>query len=136
MDSEDTIGSHEMISTLKSELAALQFKRDRLISEVGIRGVRAVGLIEYVLNDSRSVLCLAARHQGSVTVQGPKDGGTRGRDGNAQGAAGQAELDHRQLEEPNKSEWSERARHRDRVFVFFFYYYFSLSRNWRIKRDR
>jgi len=34
MDSEDTISNHEMISTLKSELAALQFKRDRLISEV------------------------------------------------------------------------------------------------------
>lgn len=34
MDSEDTITNHEMISTLKSELAALQFKRDRLISEV------------------------------------------------------------------------------------------------------
>ncbi|XP_060871243.1 coiled-coil domain-containing protein 170 isoform X3 [Metopolophium dirhodum] len=34
MDSEDTISNHEMISTLKSELAALQFKRDRLISEL------------------------------------------------------------------------------------------------------
>ncbi|XP_025200879.1 coiled-coil domain-containing protein 170 isoform X3 [Melanaphis sacchari] len=34
MDSEDTINNHEMISTLKSELAALQFKRDRLMSEL------------------------------------------------------------------------------------------------------
>lgn len=34
MDSEDTISNHEMISTLKSELAALQFKRDRLMSEL------------------------------------------------------------------------------------------------------
>jgi hypothetical protein len=34
MDTEDTINNHEMISTLKSELAALQFKRDRLMSEV------------------------------------------------------------------------------------------------------
>lgn len=34
MDSEDTISNHEMISTLKSELAALQFKRDRLMTEV------------------------------------------------------------------------------------------------------
>ncbi|XP_050440677.1 coiled-coil domain-containing protein 170 isoform X3 [Adelges cooleyi] len=34
MDTEDTISNREMISTLKSELAALQFKRDRLISEL------------------------------------------------------------------------------------------------------
>ncbi|VVC45309.1 Hypothetical protein CINCED_3A007243 [Cinara cedri] len=37
MDVEDgvtTMSNHEMISTLKSELAALQFKRDRLISEL------------------------------------------------------------------------------------------------------
>ncbi|XP_026810710.1 coiled-coil domain-containing protein 170 isoform X3 [Rhopalosiphum maidis] len=34
MDSEDNISNHEMISTLKSELAALQFKRDRLMSEL------------------------------------------------------------------------------------------------------
>lgn len=39
MDAEDgvtTMSNHEMISTLKSELAALQFKRDRLMSEVGV----------------------------------------------------------------------------------------------------
>lgn len=39
MDPEDTKSNHEMISTLKSELAALQFKRDRLISEVSVNAV-------------------------------------------------------------------------------------------------
>ncbi|XP_050521459.1 coiled-coil domain-containing protein 170 isoform X3 [Daktulosphaira vitifoliae] len=34
MDSEDSMSSREIISTLKSELAALQFKRDRLVSEL------------------------------------------------------------------------------------------------------
>lgn len=53
MDTEDdgttTISNHEMISTLKSELAALQFKRDRLMSEVGI----VSGLEQYDNRETR-----------------------------------------------------------------------------------
>lgn len=99
MDPEDAGGSHELMSTLKSELAALQFKRDRLMSEVSARAPPRVGRATSQFRRPFT----AARHQRAVAVQGPEGGRARGRDGNVEGTASSAKLDNRQPEESNKS---------------------------------
>lgn len=100
MDSDDAASSHEMMSTLKSELAALQFKRDRLMSEVSVCRPRSV--VPGASSPCRRPFT-AARHQRAIAVPGPEDGRARGRDGNVEGTASPAKLDNRQPEESNKS---------------------------------
>lgn len=102
------MSNHEMMSTLKSELAALQFKRDRLVSEVSNRAPRnsfVPSVIPIKIPESKNNLLLfvASRHQRSTEIQGPEDGRTRSRDGIVERTASQTKFDHCQFEKQNKS---------------------------------
>lgn len=95
MDPDDAM-THDLTTTLRSELAALEYKRDRLMSEVN--------RLSFLRFDNRSRSNqfgprLAAGNEKRREIAGPEGRGATGRGGSASRASSQAECRRLQSQE-------------------------------------
>lgn len=86
--------THDLTTTLRSELAALEYKRDRLMSEVNRFIASIIGHIS-----NQFGLYLAAGNEKRREIAGPEGRGATGRGGSASRASSQAECRHLQSQE-------------------------------------